>query len=104
MGKKKIGAAIAGVLDTKTGKFYFGTNNLDGARSVFEHAIIRKNINRMPSQIKKIYAGKTKGAGLHAEVKVLNEALLARKDALPSDLMVYVINSKNRMPMPRCYH
>lgn len=47
----------------------------------------------MPTELKEGYI-KTSGAGSHAEVNALNEALLQRPDADLKDLMVYVVSAR----------
>ncbi len=51
----------------------------------------------------------TLGAGSHAEVYALNEALLANPNAKLEDFMVYVVRLGKKLkprglPMPRCPH
>ncbi|MBS5988017.1 YwqJ-related putative deaminase [Clostridium sp.] len=108
--KTELGPAVAGVLDTKTGKYYFGTNNIDGKAPSIQHDLIRERINNMPSDIRDGYK-KTLGAGSHAEVNALNEALLARQNASLDEFMVHVISARKinkympaGVPMPRCPH
>jgi hypothetical protein len=111
IGKKQLGPAVAGVYDTKTGKYYYGTNQPDGFLPEKMHELIKNRIKNMPQNIKDCYA-KTKGVGSHAEVNALNEALLARPDASLDDFMVHVISTKPLgtniptagFPMPRCPH
>ncbi len=64
----------------------------------------------MPSDIRDGYK-KTLGAGSHAEVNALNEALLARQNASLDEFMVHVISARKinkympaGVPMPRCPH
>jgi hypothetical protein len=52
---------------------------------------------------------KTHGAGSHAEIYALNEAMLARPGAKPQDFLLYVVNAGGKaptrgMPIPRCPH
>ncbi|MCY7810099.1 LXG family T7SS effector putative deaminase YwqJ [Bacillus spizizenii] len=108
--KKQRGPAVAGVLDKKTGKYYFGINNIDGKLPKVLHPLIHDRIVNMPVELKEGYI-KTSGAGSHAEVNALNEALLQRPDADLKDLMVYVVSARKinkkmpeGVPMPRCPH
>ncbi|MCI3983683.1 T7SS effector LXG polymorphic toxin [Bacillus vallismortis] len=110
VGKKQRGPAIAGVLDKKTGKYFFGINESKGYSPEVQHDIIKNRINNMPHDLKTGYE-KTLGAGSHAEVYALNEALLSRSDAKLEEFMVYVISARkiNKFmpqgsPMPRCPH
>ena len=111
IGKKQLGPAVAGVYDTKTGKYYYGTNNPNGKPPVEMHDIIKNRVENMPNDVLNSYI-KTRGAGSHAEVNALNEALLARPDASLDDFMVHVISTKPLgtniptagFPMPRCPH
>ncbi|NFE80016.1 YwqJ-related putative deaminase [Clostridium sporogenes] len=55
------------------------------------------------------YIYRTLGAGSHAEVYALNEALLANTNAKLDNFMVYVVRSGKKLkpkglPMPRCPH
>ncbi|WP_163113521.1 LXG family T7SS effector putative deaminase YwqJ [Bacillus velezensis] len=108
--KKQRGPAVAGVLDKKTGKYYFGINNIDGEPPKVLHPLIHDRIVNMPVELKEGYI-KTSGAGSHAEVNALNEALLQRPDAELKELMVYVVSARKinkkmpeGVPMPRCPH
>lgn len=63
---------------------------------------------RVPDASKVEY-GKSKGAGTHAEIHALNDAMLARPGAPLSDFLVYTINSGQKssptlwgLPVPRC--
>ncbi|MCY9195186.1 T7SS effector LXG polymorphic toxin [Bacillus atrophaeus] len=110
IGKKQRGPAIAGVLDKKTGKYFFGINEAKGYSPEIQHEIIRNRIENMPIDLKTGYE-KTLGAGSHAEVYALNDALLSRPDAKLDEFMVYVISARkiNKFmpqgsPMPRCPH
>lgn len=63
----------------------------------------------MPLEIYNSYAKKTFGAGSHAEVYALNEAMLGNPNAKLEDFMVYVVRSGKKLkprglPMPRCPH
>ncbi len=106
--KKKMSPALAGVLDTKTGKIYYGENSLNGELPLELHPLIKERIEKAGG----IKYDKTKGAGSHAEVYALNAALLERKNANLSDFMVYVVSTKKLgskvsgpgIPMPRCPH
>ncbi|WP_326497918.1 YwqJ-related putative deaminase [Clostridium sp. ZS2-4] len=107
--KKKLGPAVAGVLDPKTGKYYFGINNIEGDVPKELHPLIKERIDNMPPEIYSSYEKWTLGAGSHAEVYALNEALLANPTAKLEDFMVYVVRSGKKLkprglPMPRCPH
>ena len=98
------------MLDTKTGKYYFGINNIDGKALNIQHDLISERINNMPADIRDGYK-KTLGVGSHAEVNALNEALLARQNASLDEFMVHVISARKinkympaGVPMPRCPH
>ncbi len=108
MSKKEIGPAIAGTYDKSTGNFYFGINNTEGEIPGTLHPIIRDRIFNMPEDIKDGYKY-TYGAGSHAEVYSLNQALLANPNAKQSDLITHVVRSGKKlkpagMMMPRCPH
>jgi hypothetical protein len=110
---RKLGPAVAGVLDTKTGKIYFGTNTFSGEPPKVMHQIIKDKVKNMPEYVKNYYKA-TKGAGSHAEVKALNDALIKREDSQISDFMVYVVSTGydakgsgkliKGMSMARCPH
>ncbi|MBU3202423.1 YwqJ-related putative deaminase [Clostridium estertheticum] len=108
---KKLGPAVAGVLDTKTGKFYCGINDAKGKLPEKMDNLIKDRIENMPKDIRDSYV-RTKAAGSHAEVNALNEALLSRPNASIDDFMIHVISTKGLgpnipvagIPMPRCPH
>lgn len=107
--KKEIGPGVAGVLDPKTGKYYFGINNVKGKIPKELHPLIKERIDNMPPEIYNSYQNFTLGAGSHAEVYALNEALLANPTAKLEDFMVYVVRSGKKLkprglPMPRWPH
>ena len=107
--KNEIGPAVAGVLDTKTGKYYFGINNIEGDVPEVLHPLIKERIDNMPLETYNSYKKWTLGAGSHAEVYALNEAMLANPNAKLEDFMVYVVRSGKKLkprglPMPRCPH
>ena len=107
--KKELGPAVAGVLDHKTGKYYFGINNIKGKVPTELHPIIKERIDNMPLETYNSYEKWTLGAGSHAEVYALNEAMLANPNAKLEDFMVYVVRSGKKLkprglPMPRCPH
>ena len=63
----------------------------------------------MPLETYNSYEKWTLGAGSHAEVYALNEAMLANPNAKLEDFMVYVVRSGKKLkprglPMPRCPH
>ncbi|MED4570697.1 YwqJ-related putative deaminase [Brevibacillus agri] len=108
--KKELGPAVAGVLDKKSGKYYFDINDPEGKVPLTQHKVISERIEGMPPEIEKGYI-KSLGAGSHAEVKALNRALLDRPDANLEDFMIYVISARKinkkmpvGTPMPRCPH
>lgn len=73
------------------------------------HSLIKERIDNMPPEIYSSYEKWTLGAGSHAEVYALNEALLANPTAKLEDFMVYVVRSGKKLkprglPMPRCPH
>ena len=109
MSDREVGPAVAGVFDMKTGKYYFGKNNAGGRVPHTLHPLIRERIKNMPKEVLDRYAKFTLGAGSHAEVIALNEALLANPKAELKDFMVYVVRSGRKLqpkglPMPRCPH
>ncbi|MDZ4485335.1 YwqJ-related putative deaminase [Bacillus cereus] len=106
--KNEMGPAVAGTFDKNTGKYYFGINNTDGDIPVTLHPIIRDRIENMPSSVRDGYKF-TYGAGSHAEVYSLNEALLANPNAQPTDFITHVVRSGKKlkpagMMMPTCPH
>ncbi|WP_409295978.1 YwqJ-related putative deaminase [Peribacillus sp. SCS-26] len=106
--KNELGPAVAGTFDKTTGKYYFGINNTDGDIPVTLHPIIRDRIYNMPSSVRDGYKF-TYGAGSHAEVYSLNQALLANPHAQPTDFITHVVRSGKKlkpagMMMPTCPH
>jgi YwqJ-like deaminase len=109
--KKRLGPAVAGVLNTKNGKVYFGVNDPKGNLPEIQHPIIKDRIENMPDDILHGYI-KTKNSGSHAEVYALNQALLENPNSKLDDFMIHVISTKGLgpkipetgMPMPRCPH
>ncbi|WJQ80276.1 YwqJ-related putative deaminase [Brevibacillus brevis] len=104
----EMGPCLAGVLDKKTGKIYFGRNTIDGSIPNKLATEIKDRLENMPDEILHGYE-KTKGAGSHAEIFALNDALLSRSGSNLSDYMIYVIKSNGSKklrgtPVPRCPH
>ncbi|MHC1748101.1 MAG: YwqJ-related putative deaminase [Cellulosilyticaceae bacterium] len=120
MSKKKIqnklGPAVAGVYDPVADKYYFGINNLDGDLPENLHRLLRVNYENMPTEDTYTEYNKfTLGAGSHAEIYALNEALIERGwMGIPveslDELILTVIKGpkcgwkKIGIPMPRCPH
>lgn len=108
LSKREIGPAVAGTLDKTTGKYYFGINNTSGDLPPILHPIIESRLLHMPTNVKDGYQF-TYGAGSHAEVYSLNQALLANPNAKMDDLITHVVRSGKKlkpagMMMPRCPH
>ncbi|MEK4596758.1 YwqJ-related putative deaminase [Bacillus sp. FSL R9-9497] len=106
--QNEMGPAVAGTFDKNTGKYYFGINNTDGDIPVTLHPIIRDRIENMPSSVRDGYKF-TYGAGSHAEVYSLNQALLTNPNAQPTDFITHVVRSGKKlkpagMMMPTCPH
>jgi uncharacterized Zn-binding protein involved in type VI secretion len=105
---KRLGPALAGVMDRKTGLVYFGRNAPGPQLPKVLAPRMREAINNMPKDVLDSYI-KTHGAGSHAEIYALNDAMLARPGAKPQDFLLYVVNaggkaSSRGMPIPRCPH
>ncbi|MFS0763808.1 YwqJ-related putative deaminase [Peribacillus phoenicis] len=88
--KREMGPAIAGTFDKTTGKYYFGINNTTGKIPEKLHSLIEQRIINMPIDIKEGYTF-TYGAGSHAEVYSLNQALLANPQASSSNFNTHVV-------------
>ncbi|WP_042737444.1 MULTISPECIES: YwqJ-related putative deaminase [Lysinibacillus] len=106
--KNEMGPAVAGTFDKTTEKYYFGINNTHSDIPVTLHPTIGDRIYNMPSSVKDGYKF-TYGAGSHAEVYSLNEALLANPNAKPTDFITHVVRSGKKlkpagMMMPTCPH
>ncbi|MFE4240371.1 T7SS effector LXG polymorphic toxin [Peribacillus butanolivorans] len=106
--KREMGPAIAGTFDKTTGKYYFGINNTSGKIPEKLHSLIEQRIINMPKDIKEGYTF-TYGAGSHAEVYSLNQALLANPQASSSNFITHVVRSGKKlkpagMMMPTCPH
>jgi YwqJ-like deaminase len=129
--KNQIGPVVAGVLDRKTGKMFFGVNSLlDGKKNPILpenlHPTLLNRIENIPSHIRDGYAAKgnmggehvisrqlSNGAGTHAEIFALNNALNSRSTAQFDDFLVYAVkgtkaatakSGKRGLPVPRCPH
>jgi RHS repeat-associated protein len=129
--KNQIGPVVAGVLDRKTGNMFFGTNSLlDGkGNSILPenlHPTLLDRIKNIPSHIRDGYTAKgnmggehamrrqlSNGAGTHAEIFALNDALNSRSNAQLDDFLVYAVkgpkaatakSGKRGLPVPRCPH
>ncbi|WP_010677570.1 YwqJ-related putative deaminase [Bacillus timonensis] len=106
--KKKMGPAFAGVYDKTTGKYYFSVNDFDGVLPDF-HPIIQSRYDSMPIEVRDSYEF-TKGAGSHAEVIALNDALKANPNASLDNFIVNVIRTGQSrvkpagLMFPRCPH
>ena len=61
MSKKEIEPAVAGVLDTKTVKYYFGINNVKGKEPSELHTLIKERIDNMLLEIYSSYEKWTLG-------------------------------------------
>ncbi|XBX03652.1 YwqJ-related putative deaminase [Enterocloster clostridioformis] len=111
----KLGPMLAGVYDQQTGRYYFGINDLKGKTPINLHPLLMERYSNMPEDILSSYR-RTKGAGSHAEIFALNDALWAREavgiPASLDDLYLNVISTKRisdsipvaGMPAPRCPH
>ncbi|MED1383658.1 hypothetical protein COL41_09775 [Bacillus mycoides] len=108
LSKREMGPAVAGTFDKTTGKYYFGINNTLGKIPEELHPLIEQRITNMPKNIKEGYTF-TYGAGSHAEVYSLNQALLANSQASVSNFITHVVRSGKKlkpagMMMPTCPH
>ena len=113
--KNEIGPMVAGVYDPKLDRYYFGINNFEGLLPSKLHPLLEARYASMPNSILSSYS-KTKGAGSHAEIYALNDALWAREAAgIPiklDELYLNVISARRisksipvaGMPVPRCPH
>lgn len=87
-----MGPALAGVYDKKTGEYYYKINTIDG--SVPELApLLRNRLDNMPKEVFDSYSQRSKGAGSHAEVLAINEALKMNPSPRIEDLTVNVIRT-----------
>lgn len=112
----KLGPAIAGILDTKTGRIFIEINSNTSKLPVNLNDKLKPKIKEMPKNIQQYYKHTLEGEGknglAHAEVHALNKALNAREDAEISDIMCFVIQTgrdKKKLtieglPMARCPH
>lgn len=105
--RNEVGPVLAGVMDTKTGKLYFGLNKGVGE---LPDNLVPVMADRIPIASEIPYM-KTHGAGTHAEIHALNDAFLARPGAQMDDFLLYTINAGQRgsptrwgLPVPRCPH
>jgi hypothetical protein len=114
--QNKVGPAVAGVYDPVTDKYYFAINNLNGDLPQNLHRLLKDKYKNMPTEgIYTEYDKFTLGAGSHAEIYALNQALMKRElmgTPIKSldELTLTVIKGlkcgwkKIGMPMPRCPH
>ena len=80
------------VYDKTTGNYYFKINTIDG--SVPELVpLLRDRLENMPKEVFDSYSQFSKGAGSHAEVLAVNEALKKNPSAQIEDLTVNVIRT-----------
>ncbi len=105
---KRLGPALAGVMDRKTGSVYFGRNATGPQLPKVMAPRLQEALSNMPKDVLDSYI-KTHGAGSHAEIYALNDAMLARPGATPQDFLLYVVNAGGKaptrgMPIPRCPH
>lgn len=113
--KNEIGPMVAGIYDPNMDRYYFGINDLEGYLPSNLHPLLETRFSNMPESILNSYT-KTRGAGSHAEIYALNEALWAREKAGIAtnldDLYLNVISARrvsksipvSGMPVPRCPH
>ena len=116
----QFGPASAGIVDTKTGEIRIRRNSLpdiEGNPIVPEdlHPKVDDMLKSMPDAIRDGYtiSGErlSYGAGSHAEVTALSDALKARSNASFEDFTLYIVRGikntkpKNQgLPMVRCIH
>jgi len=94
-------------MDTKTGQIFIGKNAGPGMLP----NNLTPDLANLIDQAKSMPYMKTHGAGTHAEVHALNQAMQARPGASADEFLMYVINSGQRgstqkwgQPIPRCPH
>ncbi|WLP61463.1 T7SS effector LXG polymorphic toxin [Bacillus pumilus] len=106
--KKKMGPAFAGVYDKQTGKYSYAINDYDGKLPEL-HPLINAKYDKMPKEVIDSYTF-TKGAGSHAEVIALNNALKANPGASLDNFILNVVRTGQSrvkpagMMFPRCPH
>ncbi|WP_082011542.1 MULTISPECIES: YwqJ-related putative deaminase [Lysinibacillus] len=98
-GKGKMGPALAGVYDKKTGEYYHAINTIDGTVPELV-PLLRNRLDNMPKEVFDSYSQRSKGAGSHAEVLAVNEALKMNPSAKIEDLTVNVIRTGINKNMP----
>ncbi|MGG0277492.1 YwqJ-related putative deaminase [Bacillus rhizoplanae] len=106
--KREMGSAVTRIFDKTTGKYYFGINNTSGKIPEELHPLIEQRIINMPKNIKEGYTF-TYEEGSHAEVYLLNQALLASPQASVSNFTTHIVRSGKElkpaaMMMPTCPH
>lgn len=103
-----MGPVLAGVMDSKTGQIFFGTNKFFTPENLT--AALKEAVSVAKKSI--VYV-KTSGAGTHAEIHALADAMVARPGAALEDFVVRTINSgqlRTRVveklggAVPRCPH
>ncbi len=103
---RKRRPAVAGIYNKRTGEFFYATN-LKSIEPPDLAPQLEKFYNNMPLDVFQSYAEQTLGAGTHAEVVALNEALWSDPLASIDDFLVYVIHGDKAqygIPFQRCPH
>lgn len=73
-----------------TGEYYYAINTIDGAVPELV-PLLQNRFDNMPKEVFDSYSHLSKGAGSHAEVLAVNEALKRNPNARIEDLTVNVI-------------
>ena len=90
--KQMIGPAYAGVYDKTTGEYTFAANDPYGNIPAEIAPQLQPYFDSMTPEVIASYT-RTRGAGSHAEVYAVNEALLKNPNARPEDLIVHVVRT-----------
>lgn len=106
LSKRRRNPAVAGVYNKHTGEFYYGTN-LKSSNIPILAPQLKEYFENIPRDVLQSYADMTVGAGTHAEILALNDALWADPSASIDDFLLYVMHGNNLdygMPFLRCPH
>lgn len=98
--------AVAGIFNKRIGEYYFSTNDSKGIVPKLADQL-KDYFDNMPDDILRSYIRETKGAGSHAEILALNEALKADPLASIDDFLIYVMHGGQKLyeiSFERCPH
>ncbi|HYO58231.1 YwqJ-related putative deaminase [Archangium sp.] len=95
---KQRGPVLTGILDTRTGRTFFGLNQDEPLRSL--HPLLKKRLADYLDTTGSITPARAGKPGSHSEIVALNRALYAREAALgrpvePQELSEFVLHNRS---------